>query len=115
MPNGDRPRCGHGVTSDTKMRYIVCFLLLPLLPASAFAFPSSLPIDRLFWGVLVAFLAGAVSARYARSEGGSRGTAAAYGITTAVLLRSCVPSTAIQGTRSFGTEAVVNCYADERT
>jgi hypothetical protein len=67
------------------MRYVVCFLLLPLLPASAFAFPSSLPIDRIYWGVLVAFLAGAVSARYARSEGGSRGTAAAYGITTAVL------------------------------
>jgi drug/metabolite transporter (DMT)-like permease len=67
------------------MRYVVCFLILPFLPSSAFLFPSSMPIDRIYWGVLLGLLTGAMSARYAWNEGGTRGTAAAYGITTALL------------------------------
>jgi hypothetical protein len=50
-------------------RYVVAFVLLPVVPALAVFLPSGLVVDRIVVGVIVAILVSALSARLALTDG----------------------------------------------
>jgi hypothetical protein len=64
-------------------RYVVAFVLLPVVPALAVFLPSGLVVDRIVVGVIVAILVSALSARLALTDGKGWETAAIYSILTA--------------------------------